>query len=261
MTLLEVKELTKHFGGLTAVDRVSFMVEKGEIVGLIGPNGAGKTTLFDLLTGFVRASKGEVFFKSLDITRFVPSKIASLGIGRTFQLATYFGEMTVLQNVLVALHLRAIKEVPIQSQLIKTPRVREKEQQIFKAAHDILAFVGLTPSTNQKAKNLPHGFQKLLSIAMALATNPELLLLDEVVSGMNAKEIKDTITILREINKQGKTIIMIEHNMRVAMSLCERIIVLNSGRKIAEGLPKEIVSNDEVIAAYLGTGKEHAYRS
>jgi len=258
MALLEAKELTKSFGGLWAVNKLNFKIDEGDIVGLIGPNGAGKTTVFNLVTGFIRPNRGRVFFRGLEITGLRPSKIVAKGIARTFQLSTFFSEMTVLENLLVALHLQANQLAPIPYQFIKTQYIRQKEKEIYRSASDLMDFVGLIFYENEKAKNLPHGLQRLLSIAIVLASNPHILLLDEVTSGMNAEEVNSTLGLLREIHRRGKTLLLIEHNMRVAMSLCDRVIVLNYGKKIAEGTPEEISNNEQVISAYLGTGKEFA---
>jgi branched-chain amino acid transport system ATP-binding protein len=257
MNVLEVNQLTKNFGGLTAVNDINFTVRENEILGLIGPNGAGKTTLFNLITGFIKPTSGTVFFKGADITGLAPDKIASKGISRTFQLATFFGEMTALENILVSLHLKAMKLLPMPRQLIKSTRTIAIEKKLLDIATDILGQFGLGAYSNEKAKNLPHGFQRLLSMAISLAVHPELMLLDEIISGMNAEEIEQVIKILHQIHKQGTTLILIEHNMKVAMSFCERFVVLNYGRKISEGSPEEIQKNEQVIQAYLGAKKEY----
>lgn len=260
MALLEINGLTKFFGGLSAVADVSFDIKKGEILGLIGPNGAGKTTMFNLITGFIRPTKGVVIFKGEDITGFKPDKVTLKGVARTFQLATFFGDMTVLENVIVALHLKTKKLLPIYRQLIKTRHTKALEKETVENAMNILEWLELTSFSNEMAKNLPHGFQRLLSIAIVVAANPELILLDEVVSGMNAEEIKKTMQILTQIHSEGKTFILIEHNMRVAMNFCERFIVLNYGKNIAEGSPEEISNNEQVINAYLGSKKKYPKR-
>jgi len=250
---LETKGLTKQFGGLTAVNQFDMNVNKGEIVGLIGPNGAGKTTFFNLITGVLRPTKGKVMFDGQDITGKKPHQVAELGIGRTFQLNPLFANFTVLQNVSASFYLH-----PRSSLLdiyFNTKTYRRNEAYILEQSLEILKLAGLDKVKDELAKNLPHGYQKMLGIARALAVKPKLLLLDEPIAGMNPDEIKFTMAGIRKTQKQGTTIVVVEHNMRI-MDLCDRVVVINFGHKIAEGLPKEVTENKEVIQAYLGS--EHA---
>lgn len=234
--LLRVEELTKNFGGLLAVDDMSFEVEKGSIIGLIGPNGAGKTTLFELISGFRRPTSGYCYFKEERIDKLKPHQICFRGIGRTFQIPQIFPSFTVFETVLVAalLHLS-----------IKEARHR---------AHNVLETVGLSTKAEEITENLTIPEQKRLEVGRALASNPELLLLDEVMSGLNVVESKEMIELIQGLQDRGMTFIMVEHVMHIIMGLCERIVVLNFGRKIAEGTPEEIANNEQVIEAYLGRG-------
>jgi len=250
--LLEINGLTKHFGGLVAVQRFSMQINEGEIVGLIGPNGAGKTTIFNLITGVHRATGGTIKFAGKDITGKKPHEIAKLRIARTFQLNPLFGEFTVLENVSASFHLH-----PRSSLLdiyFNTATYRHNEASILEQSLEILKLVGLDKMRDELAKNLPHGHQKMLGMARALAVKPKLLLLDEPLGGMNPNEIDFTISAIRKTQRQGVTILLVEHNMRI-MDLCEKVIVINFGQKIAEGLPEEVRENKEVIQAYLGGEK------
>jgi branched-chain amino acid transport system ATP-binding protein len=253
MALLETRKLTKHFGGLAAVSQVDLTVEEGEIVGLIGPNGAGKTTCFNLLSGFLPPTAGTVIFAGADITHLRPHHIVKRGLVRTFQLTTLFQDMTVLENVLLGLHLHSRKG---PRQVLFNRRIFPPDE----VAHsrNILEFTGLAPHADQLAKNLPHGHQRVLGIAMALATRPRLLLLDEPVTGMNLAESERVMTLVKTIRDRGMTILLVEHNMKAVMGTCERIVVLNFGQKLTEGTPAEVSTNPEVIEAYLGAGVEHA---
>ena len=253
MAKLEMRGLTKYFGGLTAVNNLSMDVNDGEIVGLIGPNGAGKTTVFNLLTGFVRPTKGRIVFEQFDITGQPMHSIAAKGIVRTFQLTFFLQDMTVLQNVLVSCHLHP--KAGVWEAIFNVPSYRKKEQYAYDRAMSVLQFLGLDSIKDELAQNLPHGHQKLLGIAMALSANPKLLLLDEPLTGMNAAEVRETLTFINKIRSAGTTVLLVEHNMRAVMELCDRIVVLNFGRKIAEGLPDEIRRNKEVIEGYLGVGE------
>lgn len=252
MALLEVKDLTKRFGGLVAVDNVSFVMETRRILGIIGPNGAGKTTLYNLITGALRPTRGKVIFKGQDITHLSTHRRASKGLVRTFQTTSLFRNMTCLQNILVAHHL------PRRSwdlaQFANTPGFVKEDKEVKKRAEEILDYFGLSELKHELAKNLPHGHQRALAIAMALAANPELLLLDEPVTGMNEAEtttMMNTIKGLRD--NMGVSIVVVEHDMRAIMGLSEHIIALNFGKKIAAGVPAEVVRNKGVIEAYLGT--------
>src|SRR3989441_12807305 len=253
MPLLEARSLTKHFGGLAAVSHVDLMVDQGEIVGLIGPNGAGKTTCFNLLSGFMRPTSGTIAFGGEDITRLKPHQVAGRGLARTFQLTTLFQDMTALENVLLGLHLhsrRGPRQVLLSRRVFPSDEVAGSRQ--------ILELTGLAPHADQLARNLPHGHQRILGIAMALASQPRLLLLDEPVTGMNLDESGRVMDLVRTIRSRGTTILLVEHNMKAVMGTCERIVVLNFGQKLAEGTPSQVSTSPAVIQAYLGTGIDHA---
>lgn len=235
MFLLELKEVSKSFGGLKAVSRVSFNLKAGEILGIIGPNGAGKTTLFNIITGFLRPDFGEIRFNGENMIGLKPHQVCQQGMVRTFQLVKPFLEMTVLDNVTVAALNRA-----------KTIReAREKALQVIE-------FVGLKEKKDTLATGLTYPHRKRMELARALATEPSLLLLDEVMAGLNPTEVDELIRLLKKVNDQGVTILLIEHVMRGVMALSKRVIVLNYGEKIAEGVPEEVVKNRQVIEAYLG---------
>ena len=235
MSLLEVKGISKFFGGLAALNSVSFDVNKGEIFGLIGPNGAGKTTLFNVVNGFYKPSKGEVLFNGRKISTLKPHQICGLGIARTFQVVKPLQRMTVLDNVIASAFLRA-----------------KSKDQAEEIAVETLQFSGLYDDRNIKSKSLPLGKRKRLEIARALATQPELLLFDESCAGLNPSELNESIEIIKKVRERGVTILIIEHHMKVIMSISDRVVVLNYGEKIAEGTPMEIANNPLVIEAYLG---------
>jgi len=251
MLLLETKKLTKQFGGLTAVNNLEIEINEGEIVGLIGPNGAGKTTVFNMITGFFPPSRGIVLFKDERIDGLRPDKVAKKGCVRTFQPTKLFIDYSVIKNVLMSQYLHS--GIHLWDMIIPSSSRRHKENLLIKEAEDILDLVGISDQKDEQAQDLPHGHQQALGIAIALAAHPKLLLLDEPATGMNPEESLIMMQRIRKISGAGITIVIIEHDMKVIMNLCSRIIAINYGKKIAEGTPKEIRNNPEVIQAYLGT--------
>lgn len=235
MTLLELKGVSKNFGGLKAVHRVSFSLEEGEILGIIGPNGAGKTTLFNTLTGFYKPDEGEVWFGGERLVNLKPHQICQKGMVRTFQIVKPFLELTTLENVMIAA-------------LNRTKLIREATERALQT----IEFVGLKDKAETLATGLTLPHRKRLELARALATEPRLLLLDEVMAGLTPTEVDELIRLLKEVNRRGMTILLIEHVMRGVMALSKRVVVLNYGEKIAEGVPEEVVKNRQVIEAYLG---------
>ena len=248
--LLELKGLSKHFGGVAAVDKLDFEVRGGEIVGLIGPNGAGKTTVFNLVSGVLKPSDGRVIFHGEDVTSLRPNEIAKRGLVRTFQASILFKNFTVIENVSMGRHLHA--GIGFFQDLFNTSSTRQRRNQIQERAMEIVDFMGLDPYRDELAKNLPHGHQRALGIGVALAADPKFLMLDEPTSGMNVEEKEAIMHLVGRIRERGITILVVEHDMKVVMGLCERITVLNFGVKIAEGSPDEIRANQDVIQAYLG---------
>jgi branched-chain amino acid transport system ATP-binding protein len=252
--MFEIEGLTKNFGGLTAVDNFSLKIQTNEKVGLIGPNGAGKTTVFNMITGFLRPTAGKITFMGKDITGNSPHSIARKGIVRTFQLTSVFPNLTVLDNIISAHNLNL--QVGFWEAMLHTPSSRKKEEQILHKSLEIIDFLGLEEFRDIRAQSLPHGFKRILGIAIALAAEPRLLLLDEPLTGMNAGEVEAAIVLINKIWQSGITVLLIEHNMRAAMGLCQRIAVIDFGKKITEGTPQEVQNNEEVIQAYLG--RSHA---
>ncbi len=248
--ILEVKNLDKYFGGLAAVSQLNFSVAESEILGLIGPNGAGKTTLFNVISGFFHPTNGKIFFRGVDITGLQTHQIVRLGLSRTFQASTLFMKISVLENVFTGYHLSYTTSR--WKRLLRTPSALQEEASLRQAATEILQFMGLASLKEELAANLPHGHQRILGVCMALATHPKLLLLDEPMTGMNPIETETMIDLVRQIRDRGITVVLVEHDVKAVMNLCDRVVVLNYGRKIAEGLPGEIRENEDVVEAYLG---------
>jgi len=252
MPLLAVVQLTKRFGGLTAVDSVDLQIEPGELKGLIGPNGSGKTTLFNVINGLYKPDHGEVEFKDKRITGLPLHAIAQRGIGRTFQNIQLCHDMTVVENVMIGAHRGTAGG--FAGRLPQLVELRERKDAHREKVLECLDFVGLDVPEETLARNLPYGHQRLLEIARALAGDPDLILLDEPAAGLNISEQHSLIQLVRRIQKRGIAVLLVEHNMRVVMGVCKVIAVLNYGKKIVEGSPDEIRNNTEVIEAYLGPG-------
>ncbi len=256
--LLHVVDLVKRFGGLVAVSDYSLTLEQGELVGLIGPNGAGKTTVFNLLSGVLKPSSGNFFLNSQDITKFSPAQTARVGIARTFQNIRLFEDQSVLDNIKVAFHMHHGKG--FLNTIFHTKRFRQAEKKITQKAMKFAELMNLTDFIHEPAKKLPYGDQRRVEIARALATNPKLLLLDEPAAGMNPQETAELMRTIKEIHaKQDMTILIVEHDMRLVMNLCQRLQVLNQGQLLAQGTPEEIQNSPEVIKAYLGSPKENPH--
>jgi branched-chain amino acid transport system ATP-binding protein len=249
--MLRVDSITKMFGGLTALDQVSFAVAEGSITGIIGPNGAGKTTLFNIVTGLYAQTSGEVFLGEKNITFRKTEDLASLGLVRTFQNVELFGRMTVLENVMVGMHTGS--RSGILSCAFKLPGHLREEKSIREKSMEWLRFTRLEDLADVAAENLPFGKGRLLEIARALAARPKIILMDEPAAGLNSRETLDLASLISKIRESGITVVLVEHDMDLVMDICEHIVVLNLGQKLAEGKPVEIQGNPEVIAAYLGT--------
>ncbi len=248
--ILEVEEVTKRFGGLVALDRVSLSVNKSEILGIIGPNGAGKTTLFNVISGYFPPTGGRLIFDGQDITRLKAHEIANLGIGRTFQGLSVFKKMSVLENVFAGYHMSY--KTMLWSRLLRSPSALKEEKMLRQKAMEILEFVGLASQKDKLAEELSSGYLRLLAIGIALATNPKLLLLDEPVTTLSLDKVEMVMELITRVRDSGTTAVIIEHNMKAIMDHCDRIVVLAYGKKLAEGPPHEISENKEVIESYLG---------
>ncbi len=250
MAILELRGLSKLFGRNAAVSDLDMAVEEGQIRGLIGPNGSGKTTVFNLITGFLRPSKGQVIWQGRDIANLPTYRITELGLARTFQLTALFKEINALQNVILSCHIHT--GINLWQQFRKNRKTRRKEAAVEQRAMALLEFMGIADIANERAADLPHGHAAALGIANALATEPKIILLDEPVGGMNLTETAETMQRIKAVRDQGITILLVEHDMNAVMSTCDVITCINFGHKIAEGAPQKVCQHPEVIKAYLG---------
>jgi len=253
LIMLELRNVSKFFGKLAALADVSLKINQGELVGLVGPNGSGKTTLFNVISGSYSASRGEIFYDGKRITGWRPDQIASMGVVRTFQSNVLYKDATVLENIIRGCYLKM--ETNSWRAFFGTERYRKMERVAVQRAEELIRFWGLSEARDVLADQLPHGDKRRLGLAVAVAADPKLLLLDEPVGGMSGEEIMDVIGHIRELGRQGITVILVEHHVKTVVNLCQRLIVLNYGQRIADGKPEEVTSQRDVIEAYLGTEK------